>query len=123
MDLRSVSEELVSLIRRYRSRRSGTTRKTLLSRDVLPPMSESTRVTEKGQATIPKELREKYDLDPGDEVVWIDTDEGIVVKKRTRTGARGLLVPEDTPDEKREAVAEELSRRLRNRRDRNYEDA
>lgn len=75
-------------------------------------------MTEKGQATIPKELREKYDLDPGDEVVWIDTDEGIVVKKRTRTGARGLLVP----DEKRAEVAEALSRRLRDRRDRNYEE-
>lgn len=86
-------------------------------------MSKSTRVTEKGQATIPKELREKYDLDPGDEVVWIDTDEGIVVKKRTRTGARGLLLPEDTSDETRMEVAEELSRRLRERRGRNYEDA
>lgn len=86
-------------------------------------MSESTRVTEKGQATIPHEIREKYDLEPGDEVVWIDTDEGIVVKKRTRTDGRGLLVPDDTPDEKRAEVAEELGRRIRNRRDRNYEDA
>ncbi|MDZ7702535.1 MAG: AbrB/MazE/SpoVT family DNA-binding domain-containing protein [Halobacteriales archaeon] len=85
-------------------------------------MSESTRVTEKGQATIPKELREKYDLDPGDEVVWIDTDEGIVVKKRTRTEARGLLVPDGIAPEEREAVAEELSQRLRERRDRNYEE-
>jgi len=86
-------------------------------------MSESTRVTEKGQATIPKELREKYGLNPGDEVVWMDTDEGIVVKKRTRTGGRGMLVPEDTPEAKREAVAEELEQRVRDRRDRNYEDA
>jgi AbrB family looped-hinge helix DNA binding protein len=86
-------------------------------------MSESTRVTEKGQTTIPKELREKYSIEPGDEVVWIDTDEGIVVKKRTRTGARGLLVPENTPDEKREEVAAGLRQRLRDRRDRNYEES
>lgn len=86
-------------------------------------MSKSTRVTEKGQATIPKELREKYDLEPGDEVVWMDTDDGIVVKKRTRTGARGLLVPDDTPEAKREAIAEELEERIRERRDRNYEGA
>lgn len=85
-------------------------------------MSKSTRVTEKGQATIPKELREKYDLEPGDEVVWIDTEDGIVVKKRTRTGGRGMLLPDDTPDEKREEVAAELSQRLRERRDRNYEE-
>jgi len=86
-------------------------------------VSESTRITEKGQATIPKELREKYDLEPGDEVVWVDTEDGIVVKKRTRTGGRGLLVPDETPAEKREEIADELNQRLRDRRDRNYEDA
>ena len=86
-------------------------------------MSKSTRVTEKGQATIPKDLREKYDLEPGDEVVWMDTDEGIVVKKRTNTGGRGMLLPEDTPEEKRQEIAEELEQRVRERRDRNYEEA
>lgn len=85
-------------------------------------MSKSTRVTEKGQATIPKELREKYDLDPGDEVVWLDTDEGIVVKKRTQSSGRGLLIPDDTSEQKRDEIADELSQRLRERRDRNYED-
>lgn len=80
-------------------------------------MAESTRVTEQGQATIPKDLREKYDLEPGDEVVWIDTDDGIAVKKRTYPDARGLLVPDDTPSEKREAIGEELAERLRDRRD------
>jgi AbrB family looped-hinge helix DNA binding protein len=86
-------------------------------------MSKSTRITEKGQATIPKSLREKYDLAPGDEVIWMDTEEGIVVKKRTRTGGRGMLVPEDTSREEREAVAEGLAQRVRDRRDRNYEGA
>lgn len=85
-------------------------------------MGQTTRVTEKGQATIPKELREKYDLEPGDEVLWLDTDEGIVVKKRTRTGGRGLLVPDDTPAAMREAIGAELADRLRERRDRNYEE-
>ncbi len=83
-------------------------------------MSKSTRITEKGQATIPKELRDKYDLEPGDEVIWTDTDEGIVVKKRTHTDGRGLLVPEETTAETRTAIAEELRRRVRERRDRNY---
>ena len=86
-------------------------------------MSESTRITEKGQATIPKGLREKYDLEPGDEVVWLDTDEGIVVKKRTRTEGRGLLIPDETTEEKRAEVAEELEQRVRDRRDRNYEES
>jgi len=86
-------------------------------------MRQSTRVTEKGQATIPKELREKYDLEAGDEVVWVDTDDGIVVKKRTHTAGRGMLIPDDTSDEKREEIAEELGQRVRDRRNRNYEDA
>jgi AbrB family looped-hinge helix DNA binding protein len=86
-------------------------------------MSKSTRVTEKGQATIPEHLREKYDLKPGDEVVWMDTDDGIVVKKRTHTSGRGMLLPDDTPDEKREEVAEELQQRLRDRRYREYEES
>ncbi|WP_049999298.1 AbrB/MazE/SpoVT family DNA-binding domain-containing protein [Halococcus sediminicola] len=86
-------------------------------------MGKSTRVTEKGQTTIPKNLREKYDLEPGDEVVWADTDEGIVVKKRTRTSGRGMLVPNDTSEGKREEIAEELEHRVRKRRDHNYEEA
>ncbi|QSG12646.1 AbrB family transcriptional regulator [Halapricum desulfuricans] len=85
-------------------------------------MSESTRITKKGQTTIPKDLREKYDLEPGDEVIWMDTDDGIVVKKRTRTSGRGMLVPDDTAEEKRQEIAEELGQRIRNRRDRNYEE-
>jgi AbrB family looped-hinge helix DNA binding protein len=84
-------------------------------------MSEATRVTEKGQTTIPKDLREKYDLEPGDEVLWMDTADGIVVKKRTSTAGRGALVPDDTSSEDREAIAEELAQRVRERRDRNYE--
>lgn len=86
-------------------------------------MSRATRVTENGQATIPKELREKYDLEPGDEVLWLDTDHGILVKKRTRTSGRGLLVPDDLSQEKREKVAEELQDRVCNRRDNDYEEA
>ncbi|MFB6177299.1 MAG: AbrB/MazE/SpoVT family DNA-binding domain-containing protein [Halobaculum sp.] len=85
-------------------------------------MTETTRITEKSQATIPKEIREKYDLGPGDEVIWMDTDDGIVVKKRTLTAGRGMLVPEDTPDEKREEIGEELGNRVRERRNRNYEE-
>ena len=52
----------------------------------------------------------------------MDTDEGIVVKKRTRTSGRGMLVPDDTSEEKREEIAEELEQRIRDRRDRNYEE-
>lgn len=77
-------------------------------------------MTEKGQTTIPKRLREKYDLEPGDEVVWAESSDGIVVKKRTTAEARGMLVPEDTADEKRRELADELGEAVRRRRDENY---
>ena len=34
-----------------------------------------------------------------------------------------MLVPEGTPEEKRNEIAEELEQRVRNRRDHNYEEA
>ena len=59
-------------------------------------------------------------IDPGDEVVWLDTDDGIVVKKRTRTAGRGMLVPDDVSEEKRAEVAEKLAQRVRDRRDHQF---
>ena len=38
------------------------------------------RVQAKGQVTIPKEIREKLNLQPGDLVVFVDTDDGVMVK-------------------------------------------
>ena len=81
-------------------------------------MAESTRLTEKGQATVPKPFREKYGLSPGDELVWEDTTDGLVVRKQ-RESARGALLPEDTPPEQREEVAQALEGRIRELRERN----
>ena len=39
------------------------------------------RVTEKGQVTIPKEVREELGIQPGDEVVFEETETGYVVRK------------------------------------------
>ena len=50
-------------------------------------MTETTRITEQGQTTIPKRFREKYNLEPGDEVVWFEGEDGIVVRKRTQSRA------------------------------------
>lgn len=75
-------------------------------------MAETTRVTEKGQATIPKAIRDKYDLEPGDEVVWVDTNDGIIVRKASRRSARGMLVPDGTSAETREQIATALEERV-----------
>ena len=40
----------------------------------------SVRVQAKGQVTIPKGIREKLNVQPGDLVVFVETDEGVMVK-------------------------------------------
>jgi AbrB family looped-hinge helix DNA binding protein len=75
-------------------------------------MSESTRVTDKGQTTIPKELREKYGIDPGDEVIWIDTGDGLRVVRADNDSGRGMLA-EGLDDAEREELAESLTADIR----------
>jgi AbrB family looped-hinge helix DNA binding protein len=53
-------------------------------------------VTEKGQVTIPKEYREKLGISSGDEVAFEETDEGLLVRKKT----------DENPFEKWKGVAE-----------------
>lgn len=77
---------------------------------------KTSRVTDKGQTTIPMELRERYGIEPGDTVVWEDTDEGIVLRKVIEDSGRGMWVDQDlTPDE-REEIAHELEEEIRDRR-------
>ncbi len=40
----------------------------------------SVRVQAKGQITIPKEIRDKLNVQPGDLVVFVETDDGVMVK-------------------------------------------
>lgn len=80
-------------------------------------MSETTKVTDKGQTTIPQELREKYGIEPGDEVEWIETEDGLVLKKVADDRGRGMLVDDNVPREKREEIAEALSEDVREMRD------
>ena len=42
-------------------------------------------VTRKGQTTIPKELREKYNLSTGSRLEVIDTGDGVMLKKAQST--------------------------------------
>ncbi len=44
-----------------------------------------TRVTEKGQVTIPKEVRDALGIQPGDEIVFERTGEGVVIEKQVDT--------------------------------------
>jgi len=77
---------------------------------------KTTRITRKGQVTIPKELREEFGLEEGDEIRWQGDDEGIKVRKATQSAGRGMLVDEDISDEKREEMAEEMEADIRKKR-------
>lgn len=77
----------------------------------------TTRVTDRGQTTIPKPIREKYGIEPGDEVVWTETDNGLLVQKRSEGMAGyGSFAEGFTEDERTEA-ANELTEELQKRRE------
>jgi len=77
---------------------------------------KTTRITRKGQVTIPKELREEFGLEEGDEVRWERTEDGIQVRKATQSAGRGMLVDDDVSDEKREDMAEDMEAEIRKKR-------
>jgi AbrB family looped-hinge helix DNA binding protein len=75
-----------------------------------------TRITRKGQVTIPKELREEFGLEEGDELLWQKMEDGIKVRRATRSTGRGMLVDGDVSERKREQMAEELAAEIREKR-------
>jgi AbrB family looped-hinge helix DNA binding protein len=66
------------------------------------------RVTQKGQITIPKTVREEMGLHPGDEVSFEESDEGYVLRKDVEDDAferwRGVAETETTVEERMEAL-------------------
>lgn len=77
---------------------------------------ETSRITRKGQVTIPKSIRDEFALEEGDKVRWETTEDGIVVKKATRSAGRGMLVDDDLSAEKREEMAEAMEAEIREKR-------
>lgn len=64
------------------------------------------KVTSKGQITIPKEIREKLDLNPGDNVFLEETEKGDIkmsVQKKSILDLRGIL---HRPGQKPKSVQE-----------------
>lgn len=47
------------------------------------------RITTKGQITIPIDLRSQYGLLPYSEVECIPSKEGVIIRKKKKTGSRG----------------------------------
>ncbi len=51
---------------------------------------KAVKISSKGQITLPKELRERYRLREGDEVLILPAEEGILIKRR-KASLRGFL--------------------------------
>ncbi len=56
-------------------------------------MSYQSKMTSKGQVTIPKDLRDRFGLKEGEEVLMVPENEGILLKHRmdSMRSLRGLL--------------------------------
>jgi len=66
------------------------------------------RVTEKGQVTIPKEVREKLGIQTGDEVTFEETEVGYVVRKEVEESRfekwRGIAEADNSVEERMEEL-------------------
>jgi len=75
------------------------------------------KLTSKGQATIPKEIRDYLDLKPGDRILFVQQDGEVILRPVTRTllEMRGTIQPRHTPedfDKVRKAVKRKVGSRL-----------
>jgi antitoxin PrlF len=86
------------------------------------------RVQEKGQVTIPRQIRKKLNLKPGDLVVFVETEAGVIVKPasvvasddvRAEAAAVVRSIRErfkDYPADEIESLVEEAIREARGKR-------
>ncbi|MHA1698029.1 MAG: AbrB/MazE/SpoVT family DNA-binding domain-containing protein [Promethearchaeota archaeon] len=69
----------------------------------------SGKISTKGQITIPKDFRDKLNVKPGDEVIIINTKDGILIKPKRNSlmALRGLLMDEIDVEKADEFVRQE----------------
>lgn len=78
--------------------------------------AKTTRVSEKGQTTIPKEIRDRLGIEPGDQVQWSEDDGEVTVEKETPESTHGILLADDVTEEERSEVAEEMDEYVKEKR-------
>lgn len=74
------------------------------------------KITTSGQATIPKKIRERLNLEPGDRVLFIEKDGEIVLQpvSYTLSDRRGSVNPRRRPEEFNK-VREDVKKRVAER--------
>lgn len=62
------------------------------------------KVTTKGQVTIPKSIRERLGIEPGDEIEFEETEDGFVLRKSVEDNPfedwRGIAETDETVEER-----------------------
>jgi AbrB family looped-hinge helix DNA binding protein len=72
------------------------------------------KVTRQGQTTIPKDIRDKYGIDEGDEVTYIDLGDHIVLLPKPRNpieALKKLQVPDDASTHEIKQIALDAAKR------------
>ena len=71
-------------------------------------LDNSSHISSKGQVTIPAKLRRKYKLDRGKKVVFVATEEGILIKPALSEmrKLRGILKETNLPEIMEETVTD-----------------
>ena len=74
------------------------------------------KITTKGQTTIPKKIRERLNLEPGDRVLFLEKDGEIVLQPVTQTlrDRRGSVEPRKQPEDFND-VREDVKKRVAER--------
>lgn len=68
---------------------------------------ETSRISTKGQIVIPARLRKKYGLKTGEKIVFIEEDNYVIIKPRTKwVDLCGSVKPELTMEEARKKIRE-----------------
>ena len=86
-------------------------------------MGIEAKITSKGQATIPVEIREKLGLQAGDRIAFVETEQGILILPRNRPASIlfGALaeyaIPNTTIADYKRAVGEGISEHVDGRKD------
>lgn len=75
------------------------------------------KITSKGQTTIPKRIRERLQLEPGDRVLFVERQDEVVLQpvKRTLLDYKGSLEPKQSPEDF-EDVRQDVKKRVGERR-------
>jgi len=71
------------------------------------------KITTKGQTTIPKKIRKRLNLEPGDRVLFLEKDGEIILQPMTQTlrDRRGSVEPRKQPEDFKD-VREDVKKRV-----------